>query len=96
MSWDFMHELRKARAHSHGLRAQLQHGMELLTDDHELCQWDGPLLPLEDIDKNRMIRHGTTGGYRQHYRWNIPACDPCKRAHADENARYRNTRRKAS
>jgi len=70
--------------------------MELLTDDHELCQWDGPLLPLEDIDKNRMIRHGTTGGYRQHYRWNIPTCDPCKRAHADENARYRNTRRKAS
>lgn len=91
-----MDELRKARAYSHGLRHQLRHGLELLTDDHELCQWDGPLLPLEDIDRDRLIRHGTTGGYRQHYRWNIPACDACKRAHADENNRYRATRRKAS
>jgi hypothetical protein len=71
----------EAVAHSHGLRHQLCHGLELLHDDHELCQWDGPLLPLEPIDKQHLIRHGTDKGYQAHRRHGIPVCDPCREAH---------------
>ena len=68
-----------AIAHSHGLRHQLAHGMELLIDNHPLCHWDGPLLPLEDIDV--VIVHGTDRGYQTHRRHRIPMCDDCRTAH---------------
>lgn len=78
------HRTRKeAVAHSHGLRAQLHHNLELLTDDHPLCQWDGPLLPLEPHDHNHLITHGTDRGYQAHRRHRIPMCDPCRDAHRD-------------
>lgn len=73
--------LAEGRAHSHGLRAQLKHGLELLTDDHPLCQWDGPLLPFEDVDYQKRINHGTEAGYQQHKRWGIPKCGECQDAH---------------
>ena len=91
-----MHYTRaEAVAYSHGLRAQLHHGLELLTDDHPLCQWDGPLLPLEPIDRAGTIRHGTTTGWRKHHKYKIPMCEPC----AEANRIYRRTQyaqRKAS
>ena len=90
--------LAEARAHSHGLRAQLQHGLELLTDDHELCQWDGPLLPFEDVDYEARIKHGTEAGYQQHMRWRVPTCGPCQDAHRAQRRleRQRDRERKAS
>ena len=84
---------RQAVAHAHGLRAQLRHGLELLTDDHPLCQWTGKLLPLEDVDYAEHIPHGTNNGWQAHRRHRIPVCDPCRLAHAQYNA---DSRRKAS
>ena len=55
--------------------------LEPLSDDHPLCQWDGPLLPLEPIDHAHMIEHGTDKGYQQHRRYGIPYCEPCREAH---------------
>jgi len=71
---------REAIAHSHGLRHQLRHGLPLLTDDHPLCQWDGQLLPLENIDHKDRIKHGTLAGYAAHYRYQITMCEPCRLA----------------
>jgi hypothetical protein len=85
----------EAVAHSHGLRAQLHHGLELLTDDHPLCQWNGPLLPLETIDRMTPIVHGTSAGWRKHHAYGIPPCADCIAA----NREYRRTldaRKKAS
>lgn len=79
----------QAIAHSHGLRHQLRHGFDLLTDDHPLCQWDGPLLPLEPHDHNHLIRHGTDAGYQTHRRHRIPMCDPCREAHREARRRDR-------
>jgi len=61
-----------------------------LTDDHELCQWDGPLLPLEPIDYDQMIDHGTDRGYQQHRKWNIPYCGDCQQAHRERRRHERN------
>lgn len=55
--------------------------MKPLTDDHPLCQWDGPLLPLEPIDLEERIVHGTDKGYQQHRRFKVPICDACRLAH---------------
>lgn len=85
----------EAVAHSYGLRHQLCHGLELLHDNHELCQWNGPLLPLEAIDRAGTIRHGTPAGWRKHHHYGIPPCAACIEA----NREYRRTldaRRKAS
>ena len=84
---------KQAIARSHGLRAQLRHGLGLLTDDHPLCQWTGKLLPLEDVDYAENIPHGTNNGWQAHRRHRIPMCDPCRLAHAQYNA---DSRRKAS
>lgn len=84
---------KQAVAHSRGLRAQLRHSLELLTDDHPLCQWNGKLLPLEDVDYAERIKHGTNNGFYGHRRNNIPMCDPCRLAHAQYNA---DLKRKAS
>ena len=84
---------KQAVAHAHGLRAQLRHGLELLTDDHPLCQWTGKLLPLEDIDYAENIPHGTNAGWQGHRRTNTPMCDACQRAHREYNTA---SRRKAS
>ena len=84
---------KQAVAHAHGLRAQLRHGLELLTDDHPLCQWTGKLLPLEDIDYAEHIPHGTNNGWQAHRRHRIPVCDACRLAHAQYNA---DLKRKAS
>ena len=51
--------------------------------------WDGPLLPLEDIDFADMIDHGTGRGYQQHRRYGIPTCDACLIAKRDETRRSR-------
>lgn len=56
---------------------------EPLTDDHPLCQWDGPLLPLEPLDFEHMIEHGTDRGYQQHRRYKLPVCDDCRAAHRE-------------
>ena len=56
---------------------------EPLTDDHPLCQWDGPLLPLEPFDFEHMIEHGTDRGYQQHRRYKLPVCDDCRAAHRE-------------
>ena len=56
---------------------------EPLTDDHPLCQWDGPLLPLEPIDHAHIIEHGTDKGYQQHRRLKVAMCDACRTAHRD-------------
>jgi len=56
-------------------------GMKPLTDDHPLCQWDGPLLPLEPVDLEDRIAHGTDKGYQQHRRFKVPVCDSCRNAH---------------
>ena len=56
---------------------------EPLTDDHPLCQWDGPLLPLEPLDYEHMIEHGTDRGYQQHRRYKLPVCDDCRAAHRE-------------
>ena len=85
---------KQAVAHAHGLRAQLRHGLELLTDDHPLCQWTGKLLPLEDVDYAEHIPHGTNNGWQAHRRHRIPMCDPCRLAHAQYNADLKH--RKAS
>lgn len=81
-----------ALAQSHGLRHQLHHGLELLTDDHELCQWDGPLLPLEKIDV--VIKHGTNNGYQTHLRHRIPVCGDCADAHREARRQERAAARK--
>ena len=80
----------QAVAHSHGLRHQLHHGLDLLTDNHPLCHWDGPLLPLEPVDHAHTIRHGTDPGYQAHRRFNIPICEPCRNAHREARRRDRN------
>ena len=56
---------------------------EPLTDEHPLCQWDGPLLPLEPLDYEHMIEHGTDRGYQQHRRYRVPVCDECRAAHRE-------------
>lgn len=83
---------REAIAHSHGLRHQLHHGLPLLTDDHPLCQWDGPLLPLEKPDYIARIRHGTTAGYAAHYQHNHPMCEPCRQANINQQRKRRKRR----
>ena len=85
----------KAVAHSHGLRAQLRHNLGLLTDDHPLCQWDGPLLPLEAIDRAGNIRHGTAAGWRKHHHYKVPMCEACAEANR-EYRRYLYAKGKAS
>lgn len=35
--------------------------------------------PLKPRDTTS-INHGTSGGYRKHYRLNVPMCDDCRRA----------------
>jgi len=64
-----------------------------LTDDHPLCQWDGPLLPLEPIDHAHMIEHGTDKGYQQHRRYKLPVCPECQNAHRDSRRNDRKKRR---
>ena len=85
-----------AVAHSWGLRHQLHHGLELLTEDHELCQWDGELLPLEPMDKGYMMErdvvHGTTGGYQYHRRKGQNPCDECRAAQTEYNREARRRR----
>ena len=68
--------------YSRGLRHQLSHGLELLTENDPLCQWDGELLPLEAPDYQDMIAHGTERGYQQHRRHNVPMCQECLQAKA--------------
>jgi len=80
----------QAVAHSHGLRHQLRHGLDLLHDEHELCQWDGTLLPLEPHDHAHLIRHGTDPGYQAHRRYCIPICQPCRQAHRQARRKDRN------
>ena len=47
----------------------------------ELCRWDGPLLPLEDLDYDELIEHGTDRGYQQHRRFGVRMCGDCRLAH---------------
>lgn len=86
-------EQQLAVAHSHGLRHQFLHHLELLTDDHELCQWDGELLPLEPMDKGflmeRDVVHGTTAGYQYHRRKGQTPCDDCRAAQSTYNREKR-------
>ena len=82
---------------SWGLRHQLVHGLELLTEDHELCQWDGELLPLEPMDRGflmeRDVVHGTTGGYQYHRRKGQTPCDDCRAAQTAYNREARQRRK---
>ena len=72
---------RAAVAYSHGLRHQLRHGLELLHDDHELCQWNGTLLPLDTTDFEERIVHGTEPGYQKHRFYRVEVCQDCRDAH---------------
>lgn len=69
-------------------------GKQQLRDDDPLCEWDGPLLPLEPQDYDEMIDHGTDKGYQQHYRFKVPTCGPCREAHKIDRQNYR-ARKKA-
>jgi hypothetical protein len=55
----------------------------------ELCRWSGPLLPLEDVDFDEMIVHGTDRGYQQHRRFGVPVCDECRVAHREDRRKDR-------
>lgn len=44
--------------------------------------------PLTDNDP----RHGTLAGYKAHYTWKIPVCDPCRQAQANYRAGHRQPR----
>lgn len=35
----------------------------------------------EKKSRRRPINHGTLGGYRTHYRHDVPMCEPCRAAH---------------
>jgi hypothetical protein len=52
----------------------------------------GPARRLTPWDPSRC---GTNGGYHQHYRHKIPACDPCAAAHKKYDTEYR-AKQKAS
>lgn len=39
------------------------------------------------------IRHGTTGGYRQHYVRDEPPCDPCREADREADRKLKRARR---
>lgn len=62
-------------------------------DNDLLCEWDGPLLPLEDVDYNDMIEHGTVRGYGQHRRWKVATCESCVAAHSVYNREKKRLRR---
>lgn len=51
--------------------------MFTLREDDPLCEWDGELLPLEDVDFLERIEHGSARGYNQHRHYGIPQCDEC-------------------
>ena len=101
----FQMELRKARAYSRALRhmaqAGLWPGLEPLTFDEEACEWDGPLLPLESIDRTGRIRiktadeidHGTERGYQQHRRFDGSPCERCAVAHREHNQEQKQARK---
>jgi hypothetical protein len=88
VTFDHAAELARARRLSAGLRHQLRHGLDLLDDNHPLCEWDGPLLPLEPVDLPP-IRHGTNNGYQTHLRRGIPPCPACRTAHRHQRRQER-------
>lgn len=47
------------------------------------------------LRRTRNIWHGSRTGYEQHRRWGEPACDDCKRAHAEYTAATRRIRNRA-
>lgn len=65
----------------------------MMIDDDPLCEWDGPLLPLEDVDFAEMIDHGTPRGYSQHRRWKIKHCEQCVKAYTAYNREKKRQRR---
>lgn len=77
-------ERRKAIRYSIALRHLLGTGLEPLTYDDELCNWDGELLPLGPMDRGfnmeKEFVHGTTAGYQTHRRRGQIPCDECKAA----------------
>jgi hypothetical protein len=92
--------IEKAQAirHSTALRHLWRAGRDdlvPLNEWDELCQWDGPLLPLEPMDRAvgahsyDTILHGTDRGYQQHRRLGLPICDDCRLAHRNEGRRRR-------
>jgi len=93
-------ERKKAYRYSLALRHLLGTGLEPLTYDTELCKWDGPLLPLEPMDRGYMMEkdvvHGTTAGYQYHRRNGQTPCGACKEAQSTYNRENRRRNKKAN
>lgn len=91
------HELWKARRLSALLRIVYARQLAPLANDDPLCQWDGPLLPMDTPDYEYTLVHGTERGYQHHRRYNIEICEACRDAHNTvtraSKARYRAKRR---
>jgi hypothetical protein len=93
LEFNMSRELSSAYRYSVALRRLLGTDMEPLTDDHPLCQWDGPLLPIEPLD--REAEHGSERGYQQHRARKEPACEVCVRAHTLYNKQRKDAKKAA-
>lgn len=79
----------EARRYSVALRKLYGTGLKPLTENDPLCQWSGPLLPLERMDYDERIKHGTETGYQQHRYYKIEVCDECLEARRIWKREYR-------
>ena len=79
----------KAQRYSIAIRHLLYTGLKPLTYEEHLCDWDGPLLPLEPMDRGfnmeKEFVHGTTAGYKTHRRRGQIPCAECKAAQTAAN-----------
>lgn len=81
-------ELARARRYSLALRHLLGTGIEPATYDEHLCDWSGPLLPIEPIDYRNNVKpiaHGTYKGFMQHKTHGTKPCEPCRIAKREYN-----------